>query len=320
MKRISFEILEPLMFKSGSEFAPGVSGPHAHAESIALPYASTAAGTLCTLVIESMAERVLPLGDWSDQMTWLIGKDALLRGPYLLGDGSEICVQYEGMVIPWTSVLKLARAKLGAEKSSIQMDMTNYAKFVDMAGVKLRDEKASEEKMLYFAKMVDYLERGRRKAICFDLVGDSKNIEKISFPKIVKFGGEGRASRVSILDADETLASIINLSAKDANAVYVASPIVFKTGLSCYEDPEERLREVVRDYMGGIEVERIIGEIRLLGMGFKTQAFQRKPIYCAIFPGSIIKLRTGGDLTTEICLRGVGEFSNLGYGTVIPFS
>lgn len=318
-KRISFEVLEPLMFKSTSEFAPGVSGPHAHAESIPLPYPSTAAGTLSSLVLEGMAQRILPTGGWDEQMSNLIGSEAMLRGPYVLSDDDRIFVQCETAVLEWEEALKLAQTKL-QETYNEGEAKENVIESVDVVGVKLKDGRATEEEMLYFARMVDYSPMGKQKAICFDLVGDSKNIERISFPKIVKFGGEGRASRVSIFESDSTLVSLIKKNAEKANALYVASPVVFKTGLSYDGNLEEKLRQLVRDALGGIDVTRIVGKVDLLGMGFLTAKVQRKPIYGAIFPGSVIQLGNQSVMNKEICERGIGEFSKLGYGTVIPFS
>jgi CRISPR-associated protein Cmr3 len=63
-----------------------------------------------------------------------------------------------------------------------------------------------------------------------------------------------------------------------------------------------------------------VGKVDLIGMGFPVARLQRKPIYSAIFPGSMIQFGEGCQVTGDVCESGIGEFSNLGYGTVIPFS
>lgn len=315
IKQITFEILEPLIFKSSSEFAPSVSGPHARAESVPLPYPSTAAGTMSTLILESMSERILPQGNWSEQMSGLIGESAKLRGPYILSGTSDIFVQCNSSILKVEEALEYAKKRLNEDDD--RAEENNFLRSMDVAGVKLSREKANEEGLLYFAKMIDYSPRGERKAICFDLVGESENVERVSFPKIVKFGGEGRAVRVSTnLGSSKTLLSYAEENAEKARALYVTSPIVFKTGSS----PEGSAQEELTKTLGGITHKQIMGKIDLLGMGFMTEKAQRKPIFGALFPGSVIELDEHCSVTKEICENGVGLFSNLGYGTVIPFS
>src|SRR6476661_3712638 len=87
IKSIQFKVVEPMMFKGSAEFSPDVMGPRAMAQSNILPYPSTIAGALATLVLEQDPTHIpnsRGTSRWAEEISQIIGEKVKLRGPYLV--------------------------------------------------------------------------------------------------------------------------------------------------------------------------------------------------------------------------------------------
>ncbi|MEM3085109.1 MAG: hypothetical protein QXP61_08500, partial [Nitrososphaerales archaeon] len=217
VQSVCFRIVEPMMFKGSAEFSPDVTGPQVMAQSNILPYPSTIAGALATLVLEDNPN-LIPNPDvsrWAEEISQILGEGLKLRGPYLIRD-KEVFVQANV-----ESFIRVADLRCTFPERLLKPT------FVSMFGIKMDDRKrtASEptanRSMLYSTQMVAY--DGSDVCIGIDIVSCSSRLEDaISKKKIIRLGGEGRLVAIAASDTHR-------LHSGEGNYLFIISPALFET-------------------------------------------------------------------------------------------
>ena len=69
-----------------------------------------------------------------------------------------------------------------------------------------------------------------------------------------------------------------------------------------------------------VEDLKIYGRVITIGLGYSIRFHERKPLYNALSPGTIIyaKVRKCNATPLEVYKEGIGELGHLGFGTIIP--
>lgn len=345
MKSILFRVVEPMMFRGASEFAPTSRGPQAGAWSMPLPPPSTLAGALATLVLEYTG-RNPPVGDpskWYEEVVDILGGNPLLRGPFLDKQGN-IYLQYKKGIVAFRELLEILRNG-GLCESTERLSKAakeHTLSYVNAVGITIKDEtKTTLTGLIYSAAMVDYSKLGKRVGpgarILLEVHRTTEPLQKtLQKPKIIRLGGEGRLIQVLANEA-HPLTEQLNTLKQETNTLrlYVASPMLFeatpklltkeKTKLDNTQSLTHTLKHKLDEQLNMPTLKadsiKIEGTTGILG-GFSLAKPARKPIYATLQPGSIIELTRSAPYTTqeyhELYTEGLGLFRNIGYGTVIP--
>ncbi|MEM3710333.1 MAG: type III-B CRISPR module-associated Cmr3 family protein [Nitrososphaerales archaeon] len=348
MRSILFRTMEPMMFRGASEFSPTSRGPQTGAWSRPLPSPSTIAGALATLILQH--ENRSPLGGelsrWYEEVTDFLGGkgSTVLRGPYLIDGKGNVYVQYKD------GLLLLNELEKGLTKSDLVEDTKELDKekkkfeigYIDLIGIKISDgSKATEAGLIYSARMVDYGKIGGQKndscSIMIEVHKTSDSLENaLKTPKIIRLGGEGRLVEV-MAEKLQPISEFVR--AEDCRTkrlrLYVTTPMLFEASPRLVSKEvgvetgtvflSSRLNEKVSAYLSEVQFKvasiRITGSLGILG-GFSVARAARKPVYAALYPGSVIEITRDLPFSKEDCynlyVEGLGLFRDLGYGTVIP--
>ena len=115
-------------------------------------------------------------------------------------------------------------------------------------------------------------------------------------------------------------------------ALYVASPLLLRLNKvekvieSTVVYPgkteiENYLKEEIEKACNGRVKEMLVdGTVSVVGLGYSLRFHERKPLYNAVMPGSIIyvKVEKCESKPRDLYIRGLGVLSHLGFGTIIP--
>ena len=159
------------------------------------------------------------------------------------------------------------------------------------------------------------------------LLGNYNKEKLLDIGGTYRFGGESSLARLSFTLSNFylDLERYIELINQDGLYLYVVSPLLINTGIN---DIHAYLINHISERMDGLTITdiKISGETRLLAPGFASKTGRRRgvrrPIYEAFMPGTVIYLKIGNveeESLMNLITRGLGEASNLGFGTVLPF-
>ncbi|MBS7626837.1 hypothetical protein KEJ51_07375, partial [Candidatus Bathyarchaeota archaeon] len=233
--------MEPMMFRGASEFSPASRGPQTGAWSKKLPPPSTITGAIATLILQ-YGNQPPPRGDisaWYEEVIGIFGGkgSTALRGPYLMNGEGVIYVQYKDGILRLDELVKslpkgeLLEASKELEKSAKRFELGH----VDLIGIKLSDgSKATEEGLIYSARMVDYGKIGGQKniscSIIIEVLKASDSLEKaLETPKIIRLGGEGRLVEVMAKELQPVSEFVRSENSRTRGLrLYVATPMLFE--------------------------------------------------------------------------------------------
>lgn len=342
MKSVVFRVVEPMMFRGASEFAPTSRGPQAGAWSKPLPPPSTLAGALATLVLEYTG-RNPPAGDpskWYEEVVDVLGGNPLLRGPFLDKQGN-IYLQYNKGIVAFGELLEIL-GNGGLHEATERLSKAakeHTLSYVNTVGITIKDEtKTTLTGLIYSAAMVDYAKLGKHTGpgtrILLEVHTATEPLHKtLQKPKIIRLGGEGRLIQV-LGDETHPLTEQLNTLKQETNTLrlYVATPTLFEATPKLLTKEKTKFDNTLYlthtlkhqlEQLNKLKADSIktVGTIGILG-GFSTAKPARKPIYAALQPGSIIELTRSTPYTPEeyreLYEEGLGLFQNIGYGTIIP--
>lgn len=307
VRSICFRIVEPMMFKGSAEFSPDVTGPQVMARSNILPYPSTVAGALATLVLEYDPNLIASpdLSRWAEEISQILGEGVKIRGPYLVCD-KEVFVQAD-----MESFIRAADLRYTTSERLLK------PKFISTFGIKMDDKKrtvsepTANRSMLYSAKMVAY--EGSDVCIGVDVVNCSSRLENaLSKKKIIRLGGEGRLVTIATSDTPK-------LYDGKGNYLFVISPALFETTNNNVDrevNDSNALSEIERSFGANANFHIVTASFGLMGGFSSTQLRRRKPVYGAMMPGSILEVDTDQE-ASRLANEGIGLFSDLGFGSTI---
>jgi CRISPR-associated protein Cmr3 len=336
---LSLRIVEPMMFRGPGEFDPLAKGTYSRANTLTMPSPSTIAGTLATYCISRLNKPVPKDDDWIGRYLNVLGADVEIRGPLIfLGDKAMVEDRATNGLLDMEGVKKKSEilyALLTKKPSSIEeldeedlaegpspIEMKREARVGIMLELRGSMNKIAREGFLYSAEYIDYSQLASRGPprpkleIAAEVSGSIAEELSSAQGAPVKLGGESRVAFLSF-----RMGSMIPDEAKralgwaemerGALALYLISPALFKGG--------KPIREFVMEWADGkgCEFLGMAGGSEPLGAGFELGDGRRKPIYSSLKPGSIIFLK--GDLGLEGTPLGggLGEASQLGYGSFL---
>jgi len=215
--------------------------------------------------------------------------------------------------------------------------------FIERVGTRLERayKRVKEEGGLYTIQMVDYsrLRSDKGEAIdgvsvAAEVCGKSKVSELEGREYVLRFGGEGRLSRLTIREGEPLTSKVKELLAdfEEGEAyLYLITYSLYRSSKEharlhevckgAYVAPAvwKKIEEVLRRGSSSIVPRYMIGECGILGAGYSISAEARKPMYVALLPGAIIKVRGTKTDLFSLYMRGISEVgSKVGYGTVVP--
>jgi hypothetical protein len=313
-----------------------------------VPLPSTVTGALAAAFIQSGAsgpkcERASqPLGDQEAVIEAALGCSPVLRGPYIYveGEGYAVCSYLT------SGKLACVSSRSGLERIYVVEAVTAY--IASRVGVALsNDTRTVSEGYMYTSTYVDLaglvrklamvLKMGRPKLYgilvelhrCEDIANAVKRIDGLT----VSLGGEQVPVRVVALPR-QPLGEIVSRHSgakRDRFKAIAASPIVMSCGeIDALKPPSELLRDVAGCLDGDVAWLRPsrlqAGEdhtwrltLAVQGLGFSMCFNARRPYYPAIMPGAVVELAYNTPRTLlDVYVRGLGAYSRLAWGTVIP--
>jgi CRISPR-associated protein Cmr3 len=354
---LGFRIFEPMMFRKSGEFDPTSRGVYSSALSFSLPTPSTLAGAIATFILAQNPNISPSGGSWEDEYRSVLG-DIEFRGPYLLKnrnlfvaydekglrltDLPELVRSYWNMVqMKVETYDEVKKRMLQSEELSRQSKdrLQVPGEFQERTGVGLMKRppslalveapipaiKVPDEGrgLLYTSSYIDYV-ISKEDVGGVEICIDAKNLQlELNGWKAVKLGGEGRIS--ALLKKEETIFNLVKNQiwkqediVKGPTALYIASPALFKCGLS-----KEKLIEAIKEKLNNlskVDSINIIGSTAILGAGFSLCRGRRKPIYLALEPGSMVFAEFLERCSLEaIYWHSLSEVGGqAGYGTVVP--
>lgn len=348
---VCMKVFGPLLFRGPGEFSPTARGPQAMARSLTLPLPSTLAGCIATALGGRPKD---PTGGWEVAVQEALGLgNGFLRGPYLLVDDESYVMAPpvlsdggENLVIGIKNLLRVFeqfRDVFTAEREEVRDVFKKYAKQVKRTesigiGLKARKKVADEERgLIYAVDFVDFTATfpGKEVKLAMDVHGaDLSDADG----KAIRLGGEGRLTRIEVGKARlwEEVKKLLERLDKRVY-LYTISPSLIqghavevgrvKDGTFVWPDPLTPVRNLMSALTGGrVEVECVIGSLRLLGVGYDLAKNVRKPSYIAsdsgCVMGCVMKNRvyaSPSETIEDLYRKGLStRGGNLGYGTFIP--
>lgn len=318
-----------MMFKGSAEFSPETKGPHSIARSNIMPYPSTIAGTISTLILERY-KNLIPdtnKSNWGEEMSKILGSNLILRGPYLIKSyndtNQEVFVQNDQTSFIKVSSNGFLKTRNNHSSSITDKSYTWKPNFVNVFGIQIDDNKktiksSDNASSIYSSNMVSYSDRNSIHIhIAVDVINSSEAMEEaFSKNNVVRLGGEGRLVRV--FSSDKPVFEY-DTSLNKSNTFMVISPLLFETGKSNIDYKNGGLlSEDMITLFKDSRIELLEGIIGLVS-GFSSTRRTRKPIYGAIMPGARIALQDKvNEIGSLIREKGLGIYSNLGFGTLVP--
>ncbi len=323
---VKLRICSPMFFRAPGEFSPTARGPRATAESLPLPTPSTIAGLLATSL--GRYEQV-EAKEWDKRVEQALGiGEGYLRGPYLLTENDDVYLCFADCVVKIEEIPKLLEAR------EREIDGAEKIKFIEHIGVQLGGAKTVEKGYMYTAKFVDYLATLGTTNVWVGMDVNDVNLEGID-EKVLRFGGEGRVAKIEV-GQNQPLGEFVQKNLSEAPPhgsfdLFLVSHSLFVPDLGLDRIDEgawihlgifKSIRELVREMaQGKIVVKEVEGQVCLLGAGYDLKMKKRKPVYLALSPGSVIRVKGEKEAVRQLYEKGFTVKGNrLGYGTFIPFS
>jgi CRISPR type III-B/RAMP module-associated protein Cmr3 len=337
---IIFKIVEPMMFRESGEFDPFVRGVQSKASTLPLPTPSTVVGALTTYCIAILNKSIPKSNEWLERYKEVLG-DVKIKG-LLLSLNGELLIEdriSNGFLdmITLKSICEKKYKKLSKKLTSIEElnkeeeEPKVIISFEESKSIRIgtalekRSEssvKIAKEGYLYGTEYIDYFSFKKKKVdsvkILSELKGDLANELILSKESPIKFGGESRVALLSFKKDAQIFNKIKSelWDNKDKHsgilALYLSTPALFRGG--------KRIKEYIKEWTNQVNYNllEVYGESELLSAGFELEG-KRKPIYSSLKPGSIIFIE-GKDLNLSDIYwgKGLGEASEIGYGTLLP--
>lgn len=360
------KVIEPMLFRGSGEFDPEVRGIHTIAMTRLLPLPSTFAGALASYLIDVSQTTPVAVNDWESSVVNTISRvlgvsvdDMYFRGPYLKV-GNNLFIDFLDTLVEVDFLAEyVSRAGLNFDHQYIKEQGISRASLMyHRFGVHLSREaqrnptKLVKEGYLYTVSLVDFSKiAGANTAhVCFDTYIP---LDKLAFftksaSHIVRFGGEGRISSLSLDQSSFLLDKLFSwwkdVKCKSA-AMMLISPslmelkessiIPFKASGSngqgkYYYWPSltpyiSKIQAMLCDALHvNVEIQRCFLQIGLIGAGYSLahKFRRRKPVYPSLMPGSYLFIRSKSplnwSLVKNLYWKGVSAVgSKIGYGSVI---
>jgi CRISPR-associated protein Cmr3 len=315
-----------MMFRKAGEFDPSSRGIHSRASSFVIPMPSTLVGALASLYAPSYNKAK----SWIEEYKVALN-NAVFKGPFLkISNVWYFDCSLERLLISQYSlydyvqnVNKMVNAKSSKEIKELKKEREelierirkdNIFKIQERIGIGLKvrnpesDDKIidDEKGKIYNAEYIEYIDF-KNKDIIAEIYLDIINPGNVKVGKYyIKLGGEGKVAELVVEEFEMPIIEELKISG-DANALYVASPLLYETGINIKDAIKDELKRDIKIY----------GSVDIIGTGYSLARKRRKPIYQALVPGSIIFVK--GEINSkEVYEKGLGVAKELGYGTVIP--
>jgi len=300
--------VEPMFFRWSGEYSPNFSGPMNKGVSEPLPLMSTIAGALYKAV-KGLVH--LEPGKEVEQFKGVLGE---LWGPLIYVNGKRkkggnkgeylLVHQYPGKLLVLRleeSGVVLNRIKKEEKGGDDENEVDEIIpKQVSKIGVG-RDlaKRSAMDHLLYSSQFVDFYATIR---------SEFENVEKwgiyvetgVKYEGVLELGGEGRLAKVEKFD--------LKIPESKGELSILLSPALLSVGCGKWVLIDDILNEKVENYA----LKDIVcwAKIGVIGTGFNTSMRVRRPLYPALMPGTILKVRE----------RKIGKLKELGWGSLLGFS
>ncbi|RLE64441.1 MAG: hypothetical protein DRJ47_07735 [Thermoprotei archaeon] len=343
---ILFKIVEPLLFREGGEIDPWISGVYSSAKSTIFPSPSTLVGAVATYFKEQGSKLDVEARTWYDEILSLIPDEVIFKGPFLkigrkvyVGSKEkeevydlEVLIEYinhkkeelwnELVEGPHVKENVLKELKAAFKYNNVLLERTSI-------GLN-RKTRTVKKGLLYTLRLVDFSGILKKYKISTSKVAfflETKNFYK-EFKVVSNLGGRGR---IAIIETSTE--SIIDKFLDDAK--YKKYILYFVSDCLIKQSVPSDLKKVFEEsfvtwdwiflskiferkaYIKGGKI-----SIGVKGAGFSLRKKVRKPIYTALFNGSLLAVEfeekvSPMELFWEEPAK--SEAWKLGFGTFIPF-
>ena len=343
MRVVSIKPIGTAIFKGPGEFQAGIGGLQSYASSMIIPNPSTIAGLLSTLKMTkiSTAPRVVLAPDsWVKEFEDLLGSDFIIRGPYIVKNGSIYVPYGRSLLLNANEVI----AKLSNKDiiKKIFGEELRYRKWrwieeirdkvealsIEKVGIKLDNRtRIAEENYFYTLRLLDWINMNLE--IRADIIsGDADFIDQK--PVVSDLGGEKRAALVQIsegISLTNIVKKVIN-HAKESKewVLYLVSSGLFKTLKIDFETSLRRIlihkeeskasayfsypnplhliyEQLPKIYKEEIIILGISGIIYLASAGWSVSKNRRKPAYITVEPGTLVRIRIKDAKPNDLILK-----------------
>ncbi len=338
---IEFEIFEGLVFNKPSLKSPEFRGPFTVQKSYVLPLPTTILGTIVTALNLKSYNDI----DWSNSENVLevfrnyLGEFEFF-GPYLKVKNNkeskiyvnlnERLIRIEDLYTKISNIIKELSKEKGdfenrikryfdrkrkriifPKESQFQLHAINKIGIcLEKGDVKNIGAKYVREGYLYTQEVLFYTSDISRYRICLDAKKCDKNKIKDVDGKIVRFGGEGRISKIEVTDKSGLL-KYIEEKVKPSNYHVLMSYAIVDVEIKDYSDYSSIMNQLRNELLNRYGFEIITGELHTQSLGWDLKNDRLKPYYILISPGSIIKLKQSTHH------ENVGLFKEFGFGSCI---
>lgn len=338
---VVFKPLSTASFRWGGEFSPQVRGPQAYARSHPLPLPSTVAGALAGLSLALTGVDLCPRSSSEPQDVYenvrfglekLFGSEVILRGPYLYASsdtGYVLCFPFRaGRMLCLSSDLEVKSVRYGLSSHiGIALDSTKKIVVEGMIYTLIyHDVNATIENVAreFNMKIREYgvlVEVHRRPG------GESVDIETLSAKidsSLVVLGSEQRPFRVRFVKRAPMydILSRMSVDAEECFYWHIATPILIEADIKIDGPLSTVAQDLYKSLVGlaGLRecerrsLEKIV--FTSTSSGYDMCSNKRRPHHPAVLPGSGFYGSTRQP--TSVYLNGVGRYSQLGWGTIVP--
>ncbi len=308
------------LFRWGGEYTWMTTGPVSSGVSEPLPLPTTMIGALLGTREGAEFSEDSILGALREKLGCRV---EALRGPYYPGTRNDTIYTH---LYPGRLVELSLRDGYGVVEGVVSGVSSGYG------GTALRyDRKSVARGLLYSVELVDAAaleERGVLPEVSMDALGCGG----CEYASIAKLGGDMRVARLSC--GDTGLLENLLESRAEAQYCLVASPILLDDRESAEKllegekvevgdctlkpVPLETVERLLGEARSCMEVEKLAKQLRLrveiLSPGVEgSTGFPREPLL-AVMPGAVVEC----ECSREALKRGVGLYSRIGFGTLLP--
>jgi hypothetical protein len=314
------------LYRWRGEFTWIARGPAAEAFSEPVPLPTTVVGALLSLEPPRPSSSRFTLEDQRRELARVLGcKEFRLRGPFLArraGTGGRL----RAPILLHHARLGLAALEARGGELAVRAPIP-VARVPAIGTALSMDSKTALKHMMYAATYADL--GAQEYGIVVEVHGCSPALK---LPRAVPLGAESRMAVVELVDERPVHGMVVGLQRSTRSFyAYVATPILLdqaklddmvggkwvKAGRCMLRLPERReLKHIVRGEETGEAAKMFRPVLSLLSPGFDTVRESPRPAVPAILPGSIVAVEDCSPV--EAYVEGVGSFSELGWGTVVP--
>jgi len=326
---LKFKPIEGLIFNKPSVKSPEARGPYTVQRSYSIPNNSTLVGAVLTALMNiNRLEKDFSL-DWSnlkDVNEKLSRLGLEFYGPYVTKGKDTYVSFFDKLVNRDKLEEKLRKIIKDAKEDSKNINVLDVEfieddtlpKKVFKIGIALDNEqKIVREGYLYSQEIVFMEDFSEELYFVLDILSENKKLLD-SFNSIIRLGGKGRISHVSISEEEGLYDNIKNEQKEVEYAVLISNAIIdlevnnaHELNKLSFEDLIMKIDNKTKEKYG---FSLISGRLEFLSLGWDINREIRKPYYLTIISGSLIKITD----KNKIKNLKVGELTNLGFGSMFP--